>query len=683
MARAPLFAVGCALVLAACAPEESESRAVASAAAYRVPPLSAVRLTDSFWRPRLERNRTVTIPHILRQNEATGRVANFERAAGRAEGAYSGRRFNDTDVYKLIEAASYTLARTPDAALEAALDELVELIAAAQEEDGYLMPARTIDPRNPAPGLGRERWVHVSTGSHELYNAGHLIEAAVAHRHATGKRTLLDVAVRLADRIDEDFGLDTRRAAPGHEEIELALVALAEAVDEPRYLALARFFLDQRGREHDGEPYPEDTPFALYNDRRYRQDHQRVTAQTEAVGHAVRATYLYSGMADVAARTEAPGYEEALERVWRDLVETKLYLTGGIGSRDTFESFGEPWELPNATAYAETCAAIGNDLWNHRMFLASGRADFLDVVERVLYNGFLSGVSLSGDRFFYTNPLASDGGVERASYFEVACCPANLARMMARLPTFLYAVRGTEVVVALYAASEAELSVGGSVVRVEQVTRYPWSGRVELTLTPAVPRELTLTLRLPGWALERPMPSDLYRFRDDPAPTATLAVEGSVLSLAGGRHALPSGGEVAVAGGFARVRRLWSPGDSVTLELPMPVRRVVAHPEVEADAGRLALQRGPLVYAVEGIDHGGTLAGLRLPVNGGFSAAWRPDLLGGVVVVTGMAERVGEDGATAGQSLVAVPYFAWANRGAGEMAVWLPGAEGETDAGRP
>lgn len=683
MARAPLFAVGCALVLAACAPGESQDRAVGSVAAYRVPPLSAVRLTDAFWRPRLERNRTVTIPHILRQNQATGRVANLERAAGRAEGAYVGRRFNDTDVYKLVEAVSYALATTPDPALEAELDELVELIAAAQEEDGYLMPARSIDPGHPAPGLGRERWVHVSTGSHELYNAGHLIEAAVAHWQATGKRGLLDVAVRLADRIDEDFGLDARRAAPGHEEIELALVALAEAVDEPRYLALARFFLDQRGREHDGEPYPEDTPFALYNDRRYRQDHQRVTAQTEAVGHAVRATYLYSGMADVAARTEAPGYEKALERVWRDLVETKLYLTGGIGSRDTFESFGEPWELPNATAYAETCAAIGNDLWNHRMFLASGRADYLDVVERVLYNGFLSGVSLSGDRFFYTNPLASDGGVERASYFEVACCPANLARMMARLPTFLYAVRGTEVVVALYAASEAELSVGGSVVRVEQVTRYPWSARVELTLTPAAPRELTLTLRLPGWARERPVPSDLYRFRDDPAPTATLALEGSVLSLAEGRHALPSGGEVAVAGGFARVRRLWSPGDSVTLELPMPVRRVVAHPEVEADAGRLALQRGPLVYAVEGIDHGGSLAGLRLPVDGRLSAAWRPDLLGGIVVVTGRAERVAEDGSTAGQALVAVPYFAWANRGAGEMAVWLPGTGEDGDAGRP
>ncbi|MEZ5331907.1 MAG: glycoside hydrolase family 127 protein [Thermoanaerobaculia bacterium] len=451
--------------------------------AYHVPPLSAVTLTDSFWRPRLERNRTVTIPHILERNEQTGRVANFRRAAGRDEGAYAGRRFNDTDVYKVIEAASYALASHPDPALAAEVDELVDLIAAAQEKDGYLMPARTIDPGHPAPGLGSERWIHVSTGSHELYNAGHLIEAAVAHWRATGKRTLLDVALRLADRIDEDFGPRARHDVPGHEEIELALVELAEAVDEPRYLDLARFFLEQRGRRHDGEPYPEDTPFALYNDRDYRQDDRRVTEQTEAHGHAVRATYLWTGMADVAARTEADGYEEALERVWHDLVETKLYLTGGIGSRDTFESFGEPWELPNDTAYAETCAAIGNDLWNHRMFLATGRADYLDVMERILYNGFLSGVSLSGDRFFYTNPLASEGGVERSDYFEVACCPANLARMMARLPTFLYAAGEGEIVVSLYVGSEADLQVDGIPVHLEVTTDYPWTGRVELAVS--------------------------------------------------------------------------------------------------------------------------------------------------------------------------------------------------------
>jgi hypothetical protein len=666
----------------------SEGPAAAGPTAYRAAALTEARLTDEFWRPRLERNRSTTIPHILRQNRETGRVANFERAAGRAEGAYEGRRFNDTDVYKAIEAASYALAASEDPALAAEIAELVRLVAAAQEEDGYLVPGRTVDPANPAPGLGPDRWLHVSAGSHELYDAGHLIEAAVAHWRATGERTFLDVAIRFADRIDADFGPDARRDVPGHEEVELALVKLADATGDRRYLELARFFLDGRGGEHDGEPYPEGSPFAIYNDRGYRQDHLPVAAQREAVGHAVRATYLYAGMADVAARTGAPGYREALERVWRDLVSHQLYLTGGIGSRDTFESFGEPYELPNETAYAETCAAIGNDLWNHRMFLATGEAAYLDEVERVLYNGFLSGVSLSGDRFFYTNPLASAGGVERSPYFEVACCPANLARMMALLPTFLYAVGSPpapdgrtgsgpeEVVVGLYAGSEAVLETAGGPVRVVQRTRYPWSGEVEIELRPERPREIVLALRLPGWARERPAPSDLYRFADPPASVPTLRTGGGTVELTPGRHALPGirtegggGGEVVVADGFARLRRVWDPegtaGGGVTLVLPMPARRVAAHPAVEADAGRLALQRGPLVYAVEGVDHGGSIAGLRLPAAGAIAAEWRPDLLGGVVLLTVPAE------ARAGR-LLAIPYFAWANRGPGEMAVWLP-----------
>jgi hypothetical protein len=679
--------LGCLLLAAAgCrapAPEPAPPAPAIGPTAYRAAELADVRLTDAFWRPRLERNRTTTIPHIFRENRETGRVANFERAAGTASGPYEGRRFNDTDVYKAIEAASYALATASDPALSAQVDELVRTIAAAQEADGYLVPARTVDPAHPAPGLGPARWLHVSAGSHELYDAGHLIEAAVAHWRATGERTLLEVAIRFADRIDADFGPDARRDVPGHEEIELALVKLADATGERRYLELARFFLDGRGGEHDGEPYPADTPFAIYNDRPYRQDEVAVSDLREAGGHAVRATYLYSGMADVAARTGAPGYRAALARVWSDLVGHKLYLTGGIGSRDTFESFGEPYELPNETAYTETCAAIGNDLWNHRMFLATGEADYLDVVERILYNGFLSGVSLSGDRFFYTNPLASAGGVERSPYFEVACCPANLARLMALLPTFLYAVgtppgpdgrsgAGEEVVVGLYAGSEATLATASGPVRVSQSTEYPWRGEVHVELHPERERELVLALRIPGWARERPVPSDLYRFADAPAPVPTLRVGGQTVALTPGHHPLAGrsgGGEVVVAGGFARVRRVWSPdasaGDGVDLTLPVPARRVAAHPRVEADAGRLALQRGPLVYAAEGVDHGGTLAGVRLAATGEIAADWRPDLLGGVVT---LAAPAGD------RALVAIPYFAWANRGPGEMAVWLPAA---------
>jgi hypothetical protein len=641
-------------------------QAPARADGYRTPPLSAVRLTDEFWQPRLERNRTTTIPHILRENVATGRVANFERAAGRREGPYEGRRFNDTDIYKVVEAASYALESAWDPALSAELDELIELIAAAQEEDGYLMPARTIDPEHPAAGLGPKRWIYVSAGSHELYNAGHLIEAAVAHYRATGKRSLLDVAVRLADRIDADFGPEALVDVPGHEEIELALVKLADATGERRYLELARFFLDGRGGKHDGEPYPADTPFAIYNDREYRQDDRPVAEQNKAGGHAVRATYLYTGMADVVARVDAPGYEAALERVWHDIVSTKLYLTGGIGARDTFESFGEPYELPNASAYTETCAAIGNDLWNHRMFRATGRAEYLDVVERILYNGFLSGVSLAGDTFFYTNPLASEGDIERSSYFEVACCPANLARMMAQLPTFLYAYQGNEIVVALYAGSEAEIPLESGPVRIVQQTAYPWSGHVAVTVDPGEPRELTLTLRIPGWSREQPVPSDLYRFVGPPAETPVLWFrEHEKIALDEGTHPI-EGGTVVVRDGLARIHRTWRPGERVTLDLPIPPRRVTANPAVEPDRGRVALQRGPLVYAFEGADNGGSLAGLTLPDDAklGISRLGEP-LDVQTIRVIGKGDR---------PERIAIPYFAWANRGAGEMAVWVPAA---------
>ena len=681
---------GLLLAAGACrAPAPEPARAVATPAsptAYRAAALTEVHLTDDFWRPRLERNRTVTIPHILEENRETGRVANFDRAAGKAKGAYEGRRFNDTDVYKVIEAASYALATSHDPDLEAQVADLVRRIAAAQRPDGYLIPARTIDPAHPAPGLGPERWIHVSTGSHELYDAGHLIEAAVADWRATGDRTLLDVAIRFANRIVADFGPAARHDIPGHEEIELALVKLSDATGDRRYLDLARFFLDGRGGKHDDQPYGADTPFSVYNDKPYRQDDRPVTAMRRVEGHAVRAMYLYTGMADVAARTQAPGYRQALDRVWHDLVSHQLYLTGGIGARDTFESFGEPYELPNETAYTETCAAVGNDLWNDRMFLATGKAAYLDVVERVLYNGFLSGVSLSGDKFFYTNPLASSGGVERSAYFEVACCPANLARMMALLPTYLYAV-GTspgpdgrpsssgadEIVVGLYAGSEAKLQTDEGPVRVVQRTRYPWDGHVHVELHPERAREIVLALRIPGWARERPVPSDLYRFTGPPAPAPTLRVGGGTVELTPGRREVP-GGEVVVAGGFARVRRVWSPeGGGVDLDLPMPARRVAANPKVEADAGRLALQRGPVVYAVEGEDNGGSLAGLRLPAEGEIAAQWRPGLLDGVVTLQAPAEK-------GGHHLLAVPYFGWANRAADEMEVWLP-SEGAAGSG--
>ena len=636
-----------ALVLcAACQPKaDSPLRAV---------PFEKVKLTDSFWRPRLSTNRTVTIPHILRQNEETGRLDNFKKAAGLLPGEYQGRRFNDTDIYKVIEAASYALAQEYDPALDSEIDELIGLIEGAQEDDGYLFPARTIDPEKPAPGVGVERWVHESAGSHELYNAGHLIEAAVAHYRATGKRRLLDVAIRFADLVDRDFGPEARRDVPGHEEIELALVRLADATGDARYVELARFFLDERGREHDGKPYPEGTSFAIYNDRPYKQDHLPVVEQRKAAGHAVRAAYLYTGMADVLARTGAPGYRESLESIWKDVVATKLYLTGGIGSRDTFESFGEDYELPNRTAYTETCAAIGNDLWNHRMFLATGEARFLDVMERILYNGALSGVSARGDRFFYTNPLESEGEAERVSYFEVACCPANLARLLAHLPGFVYARRGDELFVNLFVASDADVELDAGKVRVVQETSYPWEGRVLVTFFPEKPVEITVRLRVPGWARGEPVPSDLYRFADNAPASPDLKVNGVEAPL-------------TLEAGFASVRRVFEEGDGLELTIPMPARRVAANDSVEANRGKLALQRGPLVYAAEAVDNGGRVLDLVLPKEVELEATYRDDLLGGVVAIRGTARREANE-----IPFLAIPYFSWANRGRGEMVVWIP-----------
>ncbi|MEX2273081.1 MAG: beta-L-arabinofuranosidase domain-containing protein [Vicinamibacterales bacterium] len=471
-----------------------------------------VELLDGFWRDRLDVNRSASIPHILRQNALTGRVANFEKAAKLKPGKYEGRRFNDTDIYKAIEAASYSLKRTPDASLSAALDRLIDLIAKSQEPDGYLMPARTIDPPNPAPGMGPERWVHLN-GSHELYNFGHLYEAAIAHVEATGKRTLLDVALKNANLVASTFGPGTLRAIPGHEEIELALIRLFRLTGVPRYYEAARFFLDQRGGQHETKPYP-DGPFAMYNDRPYKQDHLPVVQQDRAVGHAVRAVYLYSAMADVAGLQRDKAYLAASERIWRDMISKRMYVTGGIGSRGTVEAFGDDYELPNRTAYTETCASAGNVFWNARMFLTTGNSAYIDVLERTLYNGLLSGVSISGDRFFYQNPLESNGRAERSEYFDVACCPANLARTIAQMPGYIYAHEGETLFVNLYTGSRARVPLGRGPVAIEQTTNYPWDGDVRIRVSPETPRMFTVAFRHPAWTAERPLESDLYRYTD-------------------------------------------------------------------------------------------------------------------------------------------------------------------------
>jgi hypothetical protein len=615
-------------------------------------PMTAVTIDDGFWAPKLEVNRTVTIPHILKENDDTGRVANFEKAAGKKTGAYEGRRFNDTDIYKIIEAASYSLALVPDPRLGTKLDELIQLITESQEKDGYLFPARTIDPPHPAPGVGPERWIY-ENGSHELYNSGHLYEAAVAHFEATGKRSLLDVAIKNADLVCRTFGPNGRRAVSGHEEIELALVKLYRATGNATYLKTAEWLVAERGKPHpDMPPYP-DKAFEMYNDRAYKQDQAPVVEQDRAVGHAVRAMYLYAAVADVAALTDNDAFAKAADRLWQDVVSKRLYLTGGVGARGTTESFGDDYELPNLRAYTETCASVGNDLWNQRMFLLHGDGKYIDLFERVLYNGVLAGVSLAGNTFFYQNPLESNGRAKRTEYFEVACCPANLARMLEQLPGLVYAVGTDTIYTNLYVGNHAEVKLGNRTVKIVEDTRYPWDGDVSLRLEPGGSGAFTVALRIPEWSRGRPVPSDLYRFAADVSEQPAVSVRS--------RNAEPQRVPLDIRDGYVRLRRNWKSGDTIHLTLPMPARRIVAHAAVKEDEGRMAIQRGPLVYAVEGIDNGGHALDLVIPRDAALRSRFRPDLLNGVEVITGEGSR----------PFVAIPYYAWNNRGQGEMAVWI------------
>ena len=626
----------------------------------RAVPMTAVTIDDGFWAPKLEVNRTVTIPHILKENDDTGRVANFEKAAGKKSGPYEGRRFNDTDIYKIIEAASYSLAIVPDPRLNTRLDELIQLIAASQEKDGYLFPARTIDPQHPAPGVGPERWIY-ENGSHELYNAGHLYEAAVAHFEATGKRSLLDVAIRNADLVCRTFGPNGRHAVSGHEEIELALVKLYRATGNATYLKTADWLVAERGKPHpDMPPYP-DKAFEMYNDRPYKQDQAPVVDQDRAVGHAVRAMYLYEAVTDVAALTDNEAFAKAADRLWQDVVSKRLYLTGGVGARGTTESFGEDYELPNLRAYTETCASVGNDLWNHKMFLLHGDGKYIDLFERILYNGVLAGVSLAGNTFFYQNPLESNGRAKRTEYFEVACCPANLARMLEQLPGLVFAQTtdpstggGAGTIYAnLYVGNRADVKLGTRTVKIVEDTRYPWDGDVSLRLEPEGSGAFTVALRIPGWARNQPVASDLYRFADSGGEPTVISVRG--------RNAEPERVPLDVRDGYVRIRRNWKRGDTIHLTLPMPARRIVAHAGVKDDEGRMAIQRGPLVYAVEAIDNGGQALDLVVPRDAALRSRFRPDLLNGVEVISGEGSR----------PFVAIPYYAWNNRGLGEMAVWI------------
>jgi DUF1680 family protein len=636
-------------------------------------PFTAVHLNDAFWAPRIETNRKVTIPAAFQQCELTGRVDNFVRAAQALRGEKPantkppGYPFDDSDLFKVIEGASYTLSVVRDPKLDAYVDGLIAKIAAAQEPDGYLYTARTIDPQHPHRWSGAERWVNERNDSHELYNLGHLFEAAVAHYQATGKKTLLDVAIRSANLLVNTFGPGKRSTWPGHQVTEMGLVKLYRVTGNEPYLNLAKFLLDQRG---PGALPPGETVNPRGLD--YNQAQARVVDQTEPVGHAVRAMYMYSGMADVAALENDPALRAAGDRIWESLIRNKLYLTGGIGAAGGHEGFGQPYELPNMTAYNETCASAGMDFWNERQFLLHGDARYVDIMERTLFNGLISGVSLDGKTFFYDNPLESNGQHSRREWFGVACCPGNITRFMASLPGYLYATRGDTLYVNLFAGGTADVALAGGTVKVAQQTRYPWDGAVRLTVTPDRARRFTIDLRIPGWARNEAVPGDLYRFLDPPPPAPAIAVNGT--------HA-----PLTLKDGYVTLDRTWRPGDVVTLDIPMPVRRIVAHENVEADRGRVALQRGPIVYAAEWPDNpGGRVRNLVLTDTAPLASEFRADLLGGVRVVTSRAIALAFDangGVTkTDQPFTAIPYSTWANRGRGQMMVWIPRT---VEAGRP
>ncbi|MGB7157956.1 MAG: glycoside hydrolase family 127 protein [Tepidisphaeraceae bacterium] len=572
-----------------------------------------VKFRDAFWAPRIETNRTVTIPHDFAMCEKTGRIANFARAAGREKGEFQGIRYDDSDVYKVIEGAAYSLATHPDPKLDQYLDDLIATIAAAQQPDGYLYTFNTLN------GLDK-KYTNLKD-SHEMYSAGHLIEAAVAHKRATGKDSLLNVATKLADHLDSVFGEGKRHDIDGHQEIELALFKLADLTGEKRYETLAKFFVDERGHTACGRKLT----------GQYYQDVGPVVDQTEVMGHAVRQMYMLCAMTDYAARAGDARYAAAVDRLFDDLVGTKMYVTGGIGARHEGEAFGDAFELPNDTAYNETCAAIGNALWNHRMNLLHGDAKYFDVVERVLYNGFLSGLSLNGDKFFYVNPLASVGKHHRQEWYKTACCPVNVVRFLPSLPGYAYATRGGAIYVNLYADSDATVRVGGQKVAITQQTRYPWGGTVLLTIKPQKLAPFDLRLRVPGWC---------------DADAASASVNGQRV-------------EHRIEKGYLVINRGWNAGDKVQLSLPMPIQRVKSDPRVKANLGRVALQRGPIVYCVEATDNGGKVSQLRAKPEAKLTTEVRDDLLGGVTIIKDDA------------GMIAIPYYAWDHREAGEMDVWV------------
>ncbi len=653
MNKGLILVVGFLILLVSCKNETQKHQDVEEATIKEGYPIAAinirnVKLKDEFWLPIIERVQEKTIEFALEKCNEEGRFDNFLIAGGEMQGPVKGvMPFDDTDVYKIIEGASNSLISAPNPQLEILLDSLVSIIKVGQEADGYLTTWRTINPAKPPAN-----WVEVDAGkrweslaaSHELYNAGHLFEAAAVHYKATGKRNFLDIALKNADLMVKTFGDGEGKiaAVPGHQIIETGLIQLYRVTGKKEYFDLAKYFLDHRGDPENHELFGP-----------YSQDHVPVVEQDEVVGHAVRAVYMYAGMTDIAAIEKDTAYLKAVNALWDNMVTKKMYITGGIGALHEGEAFGENYELPNLTAYNETCASIGDVYWNHRLHNLTGDVKYFDVIERTLYNGLISGLSLDGEKFFYPNALESDGvykfnqgACTRKDWFDCSCCPTNVIRFIPAMPGLIYSKTDDTIFVNLYAANDATVDLKDHAVQVSQETSYPWDGKVKLTIDPAESGEFTIKFRVPGWARNEVLPSDLYHYANQLDQTNTITVNGEPI-------------DAVAENGYYTLTREWKAGDVVNLEFPMEVRKVIANPLVEEDRGKMSLEYGPIVYAVEEIDNKGDFNNIKLTANDEFNVQRQPNLLGGVSTISN-------------DNLTAIPYYAWSNRGVGKMKVWLP-----------
>lgn len=612
---------------------------------------SNVLITDAFWKPKIDKVATKTLEACIYQTEfKTGRIRNFEKASRNKGEQHEGIYFDDSDVFKAIEAMAYSIKNTGSKELEKKADEWIDKIAAAQQPDGYLNTYYTLTGLN-------NRWQDMSM--HEDYCGGHMIEAAVAYYDATGKRKFLDVATRWADHFDQTFGPGKKDWVTGHQELELALVKLYRTTKNERYLKLADWLIAERGKKlAKGYTWTE------WKDTGYTQDLVPVKEQSEITGHAVRAMYLYTGAADVAANTGDQDYLKAMRRVWEDVVYRNMYVTGGIGSAGSNEGFTVDYDLPNEKAYCETCASVGMVFWNQRMNMLTGNAEYMDVLEKSLYNGALDGLSLNGDRFFYGNPLASLGTHSRREWFGTACCPSNIARLIASLGGYIYGQNNNDIYVNLFASSQTQFQLKKNIMQVEQATNYPWSGLVKMTVHIPKKEYASIALRIPGWATGKAVPGEMYSFVQDQDELPTIKINGQAYAYEQNQ-------------GYAWIKREWKEGDVVEYILPMQVKKVVARTEVKQDKSRYALQRGPIIYCIEGADNNGDVWNLVAPL----PASWKEEsykvldepvvsLVARLPVIT--VDTTANKVETNEKAIRAIPYYTWCNRGSNPMQVWLP-----------